>query len=85
MESLNTKKEHSKHMCSLTVADFDKQALGLHKLQQVKSSDMELDPKCLSVNAMARMLHSVRSIILAHRWSYAVLEICTVARMLALY
>ena len=29
---------------------------------------MELDPKCLSVNATARMLHSVRS-ILAHRWS----------------
>ena len=30
--------------------------------------DMELDPKCLSLNATARMLHSVRS-ILAHRWS----------------
>ena len=30
--------------------------------------DMELDPKCLSVNATARMLHPVRS-ILAHRWS----------------
>ena len=32
--------------------------------------DMELDPKCLSADATARMLHSVRS-ILAHRWSVA--------------
>ena len=30
--------------------------------------DMGLDPKCLSVNATARMLRPVRS-ILAHRWS----------------
>ena len=29
---------------------------------------MELDPKCLSLNATARMLHTVRS-ILARRWS----------------
>ena len=34
-------------------------------------NDMELDPKCLSVNATARMLHSVRS-ILAHRWSLCI-------------
>ena len=33
--------------------------------------DMELDPKCLSVNATARMLHPVRS-ILAHRWSISI-------------
>ena len=33
-----------------------------------KHLDMELDPKCLSVNATARMLRPVRS-ILAHRWS----------------
>ena len=34
---------------------------------------MELDPKCLSLNATARMLHSVRS-ILARRWSIEILD-----------
>ena len=38
---------------------------------------MELDPKCLSVNATARMLHPVRS-ILAHRWSISSFWIPTV-------
>ena len=38
---------------------------------------MELDPKCLSLIATARMLRTVRS-ILAHRWSIGSFGIPTV-------